>query len=150
LGPKKVGDDALAFLGEGIGVVFGLRPSDEVVVDMPKGRIHRFTRSDNLVSQEVIVGELLIIGNIGVIEHRNKFEITAGDASALSASAKACVAQKEGHNLANMVDELFMGDWVGEGDSDARDTTEIGVVKCEQHRSSCRSGFDGGRRHGFI
>jgi len=51
LGPKEVVDDTLAFVGkpEGIGGIFRLGPSDKVVVDVPEGRIHWFTISNNSV-----------------------------------------------------------------------------------------------------
>lgn len=148
--PKEVSDDALAFLGESIGGIFGLRPSDEVVIDVPKGRIHGLAYGNDLVGKEVMVGEPLIVGNVGVVERRNEFEIAAGDASGLPARAKASVAQKERHNLTDVVNGLVLRDWVGKADSNAGNTTEVGMVKSDQRGSGCWSGIGRRRGHGLV
>jgi len=78
--PKKVGDDALAFIRKvGVRIVVGrARPPDEIVVDEPKVWVHRRAISDDTVLQKVVIHKTLVVVHVGIVKKGNEFGIAAG------------------------------------------------------------------------
>jgi len=111
MGPKKVGDDALAFIREvGIGiVVVRARPPDEIVVDIPKVRVHRRAVSDDTVLQKVVVRKALAIFHVGIVKKGNKLGIATRHLGASFAVTELGITKKESHNLSDVVEVLFAG-----------------------------------------